>query len=77
MRVVHTRTPYLRGAVEAAGGKFVSGGLANNWEFIDACVEFVSLVRDEFLHPSLRSANLWRPPRGYCAGSSRSRMGTF
>jgi selenide, water dikinase len=48
MRIDHQRIGYLPGAVEAARGKFFSGGLKNNREFVEGCVEFHADVPDEF-----------------------------
>ncbi len=48
LRIDHTRVAYLPGAVEAARGKFFSGGLANNREFLDGCAGFLPSVPDEF-----------------------------
>ena len=48
MRIFHGRIAYLPGAVEAAGGKFFSGGLKSNREFVEGCVEFETGVREEF-----------------------------
>ena len=48
LRIDHTRIAYLPGAVEAARGGFLSGGLANNREFLEGCVDFADSVPDEF-----------------------------
>ena len=48
VRVEHDRIEYLPGAVEAARGKFFSGGLKNNREFLEGCVEFEDSVPEEF-----------------------------
>lgn len=48
LRIDHTRVAYLPGAVEASRGKFFSGGLANNREFLDGCANFLPSVPDEF-----------------------------
>ena len=48
LRIDHTRIAYLPGAVEAARGGFLSGGLANNREFLEGCVAFADSVPDEF-----------------------------
>jgi len=47
MRIEHDRIEYLPGAVEAARGKFFSGGLKNNREYLEECVEFDGSVPDE------------------------------
>lgn len=39
---------YLPGAVECARGGFLAGGLKNNREFIEGCVEFATGVPEEF-----------------------------
>ncbi|HXX43385.1 MAG TPA: selenide, water dikinase SelD [Candidatus Acidoferrales bacterium] len=48
MRIDHTRVAYLPGAVEAARGGFLSGGLANNREFLEGCAQFLPSVPEEF-----------------------------
>ena len=48
MRIEHDRIEYLPGAIEAAQGKFFSGGLKNNREFVEGCVQFGESVPDEF-----------------------------
>ena len=48
MRIEHDRVAYLPGAVEAARGKFFSGGLKNNREFLEGCVDFEGSVPEEF-----------------------------
>jgi len=48
MRIDHTRIAYLPGAVEAARGGFLSGGLANNREFLEGCAVFLPSVPEEF-----------------------------
>jgi selenide,water dikinase len=47
MRIDHERLPYLPGAVDAARAGFASGGLKNNREFLEGCVEFSPKVADE------------------------------
>lgn len=47
MRIDHERLPYLPGAIDAARAGFVSGGLKNNREFLEGCVEFSPKVPDE------------------------------
>jgi len=44
----HAVVAYLPGAVEAARGKSFSGGLANNRQFLDGCVNFGADVAEEF-----------------------------
>jgi selenide, water dikinase len=48
IRVDHSRIAYLPGAVEAARRKFFAGGLQNNREFVEGCVEFAPSVAEEF-----------------------------
>jgi len=48
LRIDHTRIAYLPGAIEAARGGFLSGGLANNREFVEGCVGFLPSITDEF-----------------------------
>lgn len=48
MRIDCKRIEYLPGAVEAARGKFFSGGLKSNQEFVEGCVEFQAGVAEEF-----------------------------
>jgi selenide,water dikinase len=43
----HERLAYLPGAIEAARAGFFSGGLKNNREFLEGCVEFSAKVPDE------------------------------
>jgi selenide, water dikinase len=47
LRIDSTRIEYLPGAIEAARGKFFSGGLKSNREFVEGCVEFQANVADE------------------------------
>lgn len=48
MRIDHSRLAYLPGAIEAARGRFLSGGLANNREFVRGCAGFLANVPEEF-----------------------------
>jgi selenide,water dikinase len=48
LRIEHKRVAYLPGAIEAARGKFFSGGLKNNRDFLEGCVEFAERVPEEF-----------------------------
>jgi len=48
MRIDHTRIACLPGAIEAARGGFLSGGLANNREFLEGCAAFLPSVPEEF-----------------------------
>lgn len=48
MRIDSKRIEYLPGAVEAARGKFFSGGLKSNREFVEGCVGFEASVAEEF-----------------------------
>ena len=48
MRIHHRRVDYLPGAIEAARGGFLSGGLVNNREFLEGCATFQSSVPEEF-----------------------------
>lgn len=47
-KIDHRRVAYLPGAVEAARGRFFSGGMKNNREFLEGCVAFAGSVPDEF-----------------------------
>ncbi len=47
IRIDHERLAYLPGAIDAAQAGFVSGGLKNNREFLEGCVEFSPNVPDE------------------------------
>jgi selenide, water dikinase len=47
VRIDHERLPYLPGAIDAARAGFASGGLKNNREFLEGCVEFSPKVPDE------------------------------
>jgi selenide,water dikinase len=46
--IEHSRVPLLFGAVEAARGGFLAGGLKNNRDFVGACVGFAEGVAQEF-----------------------------
>jgi selenide,water dikinase len=48
LKIDHTRIDYLPGAIEAARAGFFSGGMKNNREFVESCVEFGAHVTDEF-----------------------------
>jgi selenide, water dikinase len=48
MQINYARLAYLPGAVDAARGGFLSGGLANNREFLEGCVAFDDSVPEEF-----------------------------
>ncbi len=48
MRIDHKSLAYLPGAIDAARGGFLSGGLANNREFLEGCVAFADSVPEEF-----------------------------
>jgi selenide, water dikinase len=48
MCIDHSRLAYLPGAIEAARGGFLSGGLSNNREFVGGCAGFLENVPDEF-----------------------------
>jgi selenide,water dikinase len=48
MLLDHSRIAYLPGAVEAASRKFFAGGLQNNREFVEGCVEFAPSVAEEY-----------------------------
>jgi selenide,water dikinase len=47
MSIDHERLAYLPGAIEAARAGFFSGGLKNNREFLEGCVEFSPNIPDE------------------------------
>ena len=48
MRIEHQGVAFLPGAVEAARGRFFSGGLKSNREFVEGCIEFDAAVAEEF-----------------------------
>jgi selenide, water dikinase len=48
MRIDPSRVAYLPGAIEAARAGFLSGGLANNREFLEGCAVFDDSVPEEF-----------------------------
>jgi selenide, water dikinase len=48
MKIDYQKISYLPGAIEAARGRFFSGGLKNNRDFCEGCVEFARNVPDEF-----------------------------
>jgi selenide, water dikinase len=47
LEIDHGKIEYLPGAWEAARGGFLAGGLKNNREFLEGCVEFASGVAEE------------------------------
>jgi selenide,water dikinase len=47
LRIDHTRIAYIPGAIEASRGKFFSGGMANNRQFLEGCVGIASSVPEE------------------------------
>lgn len=47
-RLSHAKVPVLAGALQAARGGFLAGGLKNNREFLECCVEFSPKVADDF-----------------------------
>lgn len=48
LEIDHRAIDYLPGAVEAARGGFLAGGLKNNREFVEDSVEFAAGVPEEF-----------------------------
>jgi len=48
LRIDHARAEYIDGAIEASRRKFFSGGMANNREFLQGCVEISSSVPAEY-----------------------------
>ena len=48
LKIGHSRIEYITGAIEAARAGFFSGGMKNNREFVESCVEFSSSVPEEF-----------------------------
>jgi selenide, water dikinase len=48
LKIDHTRIEYLTGAIEASRGGFFSGGMKNNRDFVESCVEFADRVPEEF-----------------------------
>ena len=46
--IEHRKIAFLPGAVEAARGGFLAGGLKNNREFVGGCVGFADSVSEEF-----------------------------
>lgn len=48
LKIDHARIEYLPGAIEASRGGFFSGGMKNNREFVESCVDFASGVAGEF-----------------------------
>jgi len=48
LKIDHERIEYLPGAIEASRAGFFSGGMKNNREFVESCVEFAGSVTDEF-----------------------------
>jgi len=48
LEIDHQAIAYLPGAPEAARAGFLAGGLKNNREFVESCVEFAPSVPEEF-----------------------------
>jgi selenide, water dikinase len=48
LKIDHARIEYITGAIEAARAGFFSGGMKNNREFVESCVEFSRSVPEEF-----------------------------
>lgn len=48
LRIDHARIACIPGAVEASRGKFFSGGMANNREFLEGCVAIAPSVPGEY-----------------------------
>ncbi|HTW23864.1 MAG TPA: selenide, water dikinase SelD [Candidatus Baltobacteraceae bacterium] len=48
IRIDPTRIAYLPGAIDAARGGFLSGGLANNRQFVEGCAQFAPSIPEEF-----------------------------
>lgn len=48
LRIDHANVPVLAGALEAARGGFLAGGLKNNREFVEGCVRFAANVGEDF-----------------------------
>ena len=48
LQIDHARIEYISGAIQAARGGFFSGGMKNNREFVESCVEFNDSVPAEF-----------------------------
>jgi len=48
LEIDHSAVPYLPGALEAARGGFLPGGLKNNRDFIGDCVSFRSDIQEEY-----------------------------
>jgi selenide,water dikinase len=47
LEIDHTQLEFLPGALDAARGGFISGGLRNNREFVEDCVRFADGVSEE------------------------------
>lgn len=48
LRIDHARIAYIPGAIEASRGKFFSGGMASNREFLEGCVGVAPSVAAEY-----------------------------
>lgn len=48
LRIDHASIAYIPGAVDAARGNFFSGGMKNNREFLEGCVQIESAVAAEY-----------------------------
>jgi selenide, water dikinase len=48
LRIDHACVAYIPGSIEASRGKFFSGGMANNREFLEGCVEVAPSVAKEY-----------------------------
>ena len=47
LEIDHSKIPTLPGALDAARGGFLAGGLKNNREWLEGCVEFAASVPEE------------------------------
>ena len=47
LEIDHSKIPALPGALDAARGGFLAGGLKNNREWLEGCVEFAASVPEE------------------------------
>jgi selenide,water dikinase len=48
LRLDHAEVPLLTGALVAARGGFLAGGLKNNREFLEGCVQFSPKISEDF-----------------------------
>ena len=76
LKIDHERIEYLPGAIEASRAGFFSGGMKNNREFVESCVEFAAQRHRRIPRVALRSANVRRLARRASARRRKLRAGS-